>query len=365
MIKKIPVGILGATGTVGQKFVELLTDHPWFEIVAVAASERLTTRKYGESVNWLMPTPLAKKVADLPLIACEPNLPCFLVFSSLPTSIAQETEKKFAAAGYCVISNASAHRLAADVPLLIPEVNPEHLKLLSNQQFGKGALITNPNCSVIGMVLALKPLLDKWGIEEVKVVTLQALSGAGYPGIASLDSLDNVIPFIEGEENKIETEPLKIMGSYQKGKDQKGNDQKSKIIPYSMRLSAQCLRVAVTEGHLACLSVKFTQKPSLEEIIQAWQQFKGEPQQLQLPSAPQQPLIYLANETYPQPKLHRLLEKGMAVTIGRLQACPVLDCKFVILSHNTIRGAAGGAILNAELLLKKGYFDATIKDLKN
>lgn len=345
-MKKIPVGILGATGMVGQKFVELLSSHPWFEIVALAASDRSAGKRYIEAIKWSMPKPLPLHTADMPVMNCEPNLPCKIVFSGLDSSVAGKIEENFAKAGYHVISNSSNHRMDPHVPLLVPEINSEHLKLIQHQQFGRGAIITNPNCSVIGITMALKPLLDNWGIEAVNVVTLQALSGAGYPGVASMDILDNVIPFISGEEAKIEKEPLKIMGAY----DEKG------ITPYPMSLSAQCTRVSVTDGHLACISIKLKKKTSAHEIISSWREFKGEPQHLNLPMAPKQPLIYLDDEKHPQPKLHRSLENGMAVSIGRLRECSLFDWKFIILSHNTIRGAAGGAILNAELMVKQGYF---------
>lgn len=344
-MEKISVGILGATGMVGQKFVELLSSHPWFEIVALAASDRSIGKRYGEAMKWLMPTALPHKIADMPVVACRPDLPCNVVFSGLDSSVAGEIEEHFAKAGYKVISNSSNHRTDPDVPLLVPEINSEHLELIQHQQFGQGAIITNPNCSVIGITLALKPLLDKWGIEAVNVVTLQALSGAGYPGVPSMDILDNVIPYISGEEAKVETEPLKIMGTY----------HEKEIVPYPMQLSAQCTRVSVADGHLACVSVKLKKKAKAIEVIAAWREFEGEPQRLKLPMAPKHPVIYLEDERHPQPKLHRTLEGGMAVSVGRLRECPLFDWKFIILSHNTIRGAAGSAILNAELMAKKGY----------
>lgn len=339
-MKKISVGILGATGMVGQKFIELLISHPWFEIVALAASERSVGKSYEDATKWAMNTPLPKQIATLPVVPCVPNLPCKVVFSGLDSSVAGEIEETFAHAGYKVISNARNHRMNPTVPLLIPEVNSEHLELIAHQKFGQGAIVTNPNCSVIGIAMALKPLM-KWGIECANIVTLQALSGAGLPGVPSLEILDNVIPYIEGEESKVELEPLKILGSCHQ--------------PYSMRLSAQCTRVSVTDGHLACLSIKMKEKVSAAEIISTWKEFQSAPQTLNLPSAPKNPILYLENEKHPQPKLHRNLEKGMAVTIGRLRECPLMDWKFVILSHNTVRGAAGCAILNAELMAKYGY----------
>lgn len=344
-VKKIAVGILGATGMVGQKFVELLSSHPWFEIVALAASDRSIGKPYREAMKWSMPSALPEKIANMTVAACQPDLPCHVVFSGLDSSVAGEIEESFAKKGYKVISNSSNHRMDPNVPLMVPEINSDHLKLIYHQQFGKGAIITNPNCSVVGITMALKPLLDKWGIEAVNVVTLQALSGAGYPGVPSMDILDNVIPYISGEEAKVEKEPLKIMGIFQ-GKE---------IVPYPMNISAQCTRVSVADGHLACVSVKLKNKATAEEIIAAWQDFEGEPQRLELPMAPKRPIMYLEDERHPQPKLHRNLEGGMTVSIGRLRKCPLLDWKFVILSHNTIRGAAGCAILNAELMAKKGY----------
>lgn len=346
-MNKIKVGILGATGTVGQKFVELLANHPWFEISALAASDRSAGKRYGESIRWASANPLSQKIKDMVIAPCEPNLPCRIVFSGLDSSVAGQIEESFAKAGYMVISNSKNHRMSPSVPLLIPEVNSDHLQLIRGQAYGKGAIITNPNCSVIGIALALKPLLQKWDIESAHVVTLQAISGAGYPGVPSMDILDNVIPHIDGEEDKVETEPLKILGTYNQGH----------ISPSPIKLSAQCTRVAVADGHLACISVKMKQKVHADEIREAWRSFQGEPQKLDLPSAPKFPIHYLEGEKHPQPKLHRHLEGGMAVSVGRLRECPLYDWKFVVLSHNTVRGAAGCAILNAELLLKSGYME--------
>lgn len=343
--KKIKVSILGATGTVGQKFVQLLAEHPWFEIVALAASDRSVGKPYKKAVHWSMPTALPTHISEMMVVACNPNLACDVVFSGLDAAVAGDIESSFAKEGYTVISNASNHRMQPYVPLLIPEINPAHLALIKQQPYGKGAIVTNPNCSVIGISMALKPLIDKWGLEAVHAVTLQALSGAGYPGVPSMDILDNVIPFIGGEEAKVEKEPLKILGEL----------QAQGIASYTMRLSAQCTRVAVADGHMACLSIKLKSQVEHQEIIEAWQTFRGEPQHLTLPTAPKQPLIYLEDDKYPQPKLHRHLEGGMAVSIGRLRRCPLFDWKFVILSHNTIRGAAGCAVLNAELMAQKGY----------
>lgn len=346
-MKKIPVGILGATGMVGQKFIELLAIHPWFEIVALAASDRSINKQYKHAMKWSMSSTLPKNIGEMEVVPCEPNLPCKVVFSGLDSSVAGEVEEAFAKAGYTVISNSRNHRMDPAVPLLIPEINADHLALIGQQTYGKGAIITNPNCSVIGLAMALKPLEDHWGVEAAHVVTLQALSGAGYPGVPSIDILDNVIPFISGEEDKVETEPLKIMGTL----------QKNKVTPHAIKLSAQCTRVAVSDGHMACVSVKLKKKAKAADIIEAWNTFKGEPQKLHLPTAPFKPVAYLEDEKHPQPKLHRNAENGMGVTVGRLRACPLYDWKFVVLSHNTIRGAAGCAILIAELMYKLGYFD--------
>lgn len=343
MREKIPVTILGATGCVGQKFIQLLQDHPWFRIATLCASERSVGKSYGEAVNWLMPTPLPDSIAVLPVERCEPSSSSKMAFSGLDSSVAGEIETAFARAGYTVFSNARNHRMDPDVPLMIPEVNPEHFALIKQQKFNSGCIITNPNCSVIGLVLALKPLWDNFGIESVHVTTLQAISGAGHPGVPSLDIIDNIIPHIHGEEEKVEQEPLKILGNYTNGI----------ITPAVLKISAQCNRVPVTDGHSACISLKLRKAASPQQMIESWRQFQGEPQQLKLHSAPVYPLKYLEHSYYPQPKLHRHSEKGMQVSIGQLRQCPIMDYKFMILSHNTVRGAAGTAILNAELFICK------------
>jgi len=342
---KIPVSILGATGSVGQKFIELLAGHPWFEIAAVAASERSSGRRYQEAANWFMRSTLPTRVATMPIRACRPDLPGKVVFSGLDSSVAGEIETEFARAGYIVISNSKNHRMDPDVPLLVPEVNSDHLDVVMQQKYGGGMIVTNPNCAAIGLVIALKPLIDRFGLEAVFVVTMQAVSGAGYPGVASLDILDNVIPYVGGEEPKVESEPLKIFGAY----------TGQAIQPSAFKLSAHCNRVAVLDGHLECVSVKLAKQATPEAIKDAWKSFSGEPQALDLPMAPTRPIHYFEEDKFPQPRLHRSLDKGMAVSIGRLRPCPIFDYKFVLLSHNTVRGAAGGAILNAELMVKKGY----------
>ena len=343
-MKKIPVGILGATGMVGQKFVELLEDHPWFEIAALGASSRSQGKKYKDAMRWMMEFPLPEKIANMAVDACVPTLSCRIVFSGLDSDVAGEIEENFAKSGYIVISNSKNHRMDLDVPLLIPEVNSEHLQLVKSQNYAKGMIVTNPNCSVIGFTMALKPLVDMFGVETAHVVTMQAVSGAGYPGVPSFDIMDNVIPFISGEEEKVETEPLKILGML----------SSDRILPYDMTISAHCNRVAVMNGHMACISVKLKKEVTADEIICAWNSFS---RNLDLPTAPDAPLKYFSDERYPQPKLHRNLDNGMVVAIGRLRECPLLDWKFVLLSHNTVRGAAGCAVLNAELMVKKGYVD--------
>lgn len=348
MSEKIKVGILGATGSVGQKFVELLSNHPWFEINELAASERSAGKKYKEATNWIMQSPLKNEYAEMIIKDCEPNLESKIVFSALDANVAGEIEQAFANAGYVVISNARNHRFSTDVPLVIPEVNSNHLELIKEQKFANGgAIITNPNCSTIGLVLALKPISDKFGLDAVNVVTLQAISGGGYPGLPSMDMLDNAIPFIGGEEGKMESEPLKILGELD------GN----KIKNAEIKLSAQCNRVAVIDGHLECVQVNLKNKTTKEEIIKALVEFKSEAQELDLPFAPKQPIHYFEEDRFPQPKIHRNLEKGMAVSVGRLREDTLFDFKFVVLSHNTVRGAAGGTILIAELLKAKGYLD--------
>jgi len=342
----IKVGILGATGSVGQRFVQLLSDHPWFEIVEVAASSRSADKKYKQAAKWVMPTPLPDKVANMTVKECKPNLDCNLVFSGLDSSVAGGIETDFAEAGYTVISNARNHRYDEDVPLMIPEINPEHMQLIEEQDY-KGTIVTNPNCSTIGMVLALAPIVDEFGIEAAQVVTLQAVSGAGYPGVSSMDAIDNVVPYISGEEEKMVKEPHKILGEYKDGKIEKAD----------LKVSPQCNRVAVIDGHLESISIKLEQKASKQEIIDTWTNYSSMPQEMDLPMAPKKPVHYFEESHLPQPKLQRNIDKGMAISTGRLQDCAVLDYKFIALSHNTIRGAAGASILNAEYMIKKGILE--------
>ena len=344
---KIPVGVLGATGSVGQKFIELLSNHPWFEVAEVAASERSAGKLYKDAVNWILSSSIPSRIANLTVKDCLPDLDSKIVFSGLDSSVAGGIESDFAKKGFIVVSNSKNHRMDKDVPLLVPEINPTHLELIKTQNYKGGCIVTNPNCSTIGLVLALKPLYDNFGLDTVNVVTMQALSGAGYPGVSSLDIIDNVIPFISGEEGKLESEPLKILGYL----------NTHEIINTDLKISAQCNRVAVADGHLECVQVKLKNKASEEDIIEAWKNFSGEPQKLNLPTAPLKPIYYFSEDKYPQPKIHRNLDKSMAVSVGRLRKDSLLDYKFIVLSHNTVRGAAGGAILCAELMIAKGYIE--------
>lgn len=345
MNQKIPVAILGATGSVGQKFVELLCEHPWFEIESLTASANSAGKKYGTLVPLKIPGSEYRKIAEMKVVETVPDLPCRLVFSALDAKVAGEIEKDFAGAGYIVVSNARNHRFDPDVPLLIPEVNHEHLQITANQSWSGGMIVTNPNCSTTGLALALKPLYDSFGIDAVHVVTMQAISGAGYPGLSAMDISENVIPHIGGEEEKMETEPLKILGKF----------ADNQIIPADFKISASCNRVAVIDGHLENVSVRLNKSATSEELIRVWENYTSLPQELNLPSAPGQPIHYFYEPDLPQPRLLRNLENGMVVSIGRLRKCSILDYKFTLLVHNTIRGAAGGAILNAELMAAKNF----------
>jgi aspartate-semialdehyde dehydrogenase len=348
MTRKLRVGILGATGMVGQRFIQLLENHPQFDITALAASDRSQGKTYQEACTWRLPGEMPAFVKKMKVAAPEPPLDCELVFSSLPGDIARASEGAFAGAGFPVISNSSAFRMDEDVPLLIPEVNHEHIGLLDTQRakrgYEGGYLVTNPNCSTIMLALALAPLHHKFGVTSVVATTMQALSGAGYPGVPSLAISDNVLPFIDGEEEKIEQETLKILGKL----------SGSGIEAAPMAVSAQCHRVAVSDGHLAAVRVKLAQPTSVEDLKMAFTSFTGLPQELGLHSAPAYPIIVREEVDRPQPRFDRDAGNGMSVTIGRVQPDNVLDYRFVALSHNTIRGAAGAAILNAELLVAMG-----------
>ena len=349
------VGILGATGMVGQRFIQLLSNHPWFEIAWLAASDRSAGKTYGEACRWKLDIPLPAKVAAMTL---QPNVPETaagevpipkIIFAALDAEIARELEPRFAAAGCAVISNSSAFRMSEDVPLVVPEVNADHLALIEKQSWRResgGYLVTNPNCSAIGLVLALKPLEEQFGIESLFVSTMQAVSGAGYPGVASLDILGNVVPFIKNEEEKLQEEVGKLLGRL----------RGSRIERLDAKVSAHCNRVAVEDGHTECVSIKFKKKATREQILTAWSEFLPLAGQ-HLPTAPDQPVEYDASVDRPQPRLDRMRGNGMAATVGRLRECALLDWKFVVLSHNTIRGAAGAAVLNAEVLARMGKLD--------
>jgi aspartate-semialdehyde dehydrogenase len=350
-MKPIRVGILGATGTVGQRFIQLLMTNPWFEVTALAASDRSAGLPYHRACIWRVSADCPPQIRDLVVQPCEPPLDCSLVFSALPADTAQEIELKFATTGYAVLSNASSHRMDQDVPLLIPEVNPDHTKIITNQRHNRGwdtgFIVTDPNCSTAGLVVALKPLQDAFGIRKVIVTTMQALSGAGYPGVPSLDSLDNVVPYIKGEEEKLALEPRKILGRMV---EQAGAIELAQLV-----ISAACNRVSARDGHLEAVSVELERKASVEEVLLAWRSFKSEPYRLGCPSAVDPVIVIREEPDRPQTVLDRDAGRGMAVSVGRVRPCAVLDLKFVVLSHNTVRGAAGGAILNAELLAAQGW----------
>lgn len=349
--KKIKVGVLGATGAVGQRFVQLLAKHPWFEMAALTASDRSAGKTYAEACRWLLRGGMPASAEAMRLLPTEAGaIPSdvTLLFSALPGEMAAEVEEQMAAAGFAVCSNASAHRMDPDVPLLIPDVNPDHTALIRVQKAQRGwpgFIVTNPNCTATHLVCALKPLHDAFGLTAVHVVSMQALSGAGYPGVASLDILDNVVPYISGEEEKVETEPRKLLGRF----DGTG------IALADFMVSAQANRVPVRNGHLEAVSVKFRQPATLAEVAAALREYRGEPQRLGLPSAPDPAILLHTAPDRPQPRLDRLAGNGMATSVGRLRPDPLLDYKFILLGHNTIRGAAGGAILNAELLHAQGY----------
>ena len=348
MSNKIPVGILGATGIVGQRFIQMLEHHPWFEVAWLAASDRSEGKPYAEAARWRLKTTIPSHVAKMVVSPATPQGAPKVIFAALDSGIAAELEPRFAEAGCAVISNSSALRMVKDVPLVIPEVNPDHIQLIECQAWKRkngGFVVTNPNCSAIGLVLALKPLQQHFGLETVMAVTMQAVSGAGYPGVASLDILGNVIPFISNEEEKMEEETRKLLGKL----------NGAGVISAPFRMSAQCNRVAVEDGHTESVSVKLGTKATPEQILEAWTSFRSVPQQKKLPSAPEIPIRYVNSKDRPQPRFDVDFGHGMTTTVGRLRPCGVLDWKFTVLSHNTIRGAAGAALLNAELLKTEGY----------
>ena len=344
-----PIGILGATGMVGQRFIQLLENHPWFEVAWIAASDRNSGKTYGEAAKWRLDTPLPERIARMTVAPADPAGAPKIIFASIDATYAREMEPRFAAAGCAVVSNSSAFRMAPNVPLVLPEVNADHLHLIEEQSWRResgGYIVTNSNCTAMGPVLALKPIDDRFGVEQIFATSMQAVSGAGYPGVASMDILDNVIPYIGNEEEKMEEETLKLLGKLE------GHT----VRPLAARMSASCNRVSVIDGHTVSLSIKLRKPATHDEILAAWAEFRPLAGQ-GLPTAPEQPVQWAPQDDRPQPRLDRNRGNGMAVTVGRLRPCPVLDWKFTVLSHNTIRGAAGAAILNAELLASLGKFE--------
>ncbi len=349
MGEKLDVAVLGATGSVGQRYIELLENHPNFRLAEVVGSERSAGKRYGDAADWRLSAAPTKEAAGMELKHPEEPVQSPVVFCSLPGGIARETELKLASEGHYVFSNARDNRMDDDVPLMIPEVNWEHATAIKVQQqnrgFSKGFVVTNPNCSTIHLVLALKPIWDAFGIEQCMVTTMQAVSGAGYPGVPSLDMIDNVVPYIGGEEEKMESESRKLLGSFN------GNG-----FEYAdLLMSAQCNRVPVRHGHLETVNLKLGTKASAGEVMEVLRSFRGRPQALNLPSAPEAPVIVRDQADRPQPALDRDAANGMASVVGRVRDCPIFGIKFVVLGHNTIRGAAGASILNAEMLLADGY----------
>jgi aspartate-semialdehyde dehydrogenase len=346
MKKRIPVVVLAATGSVGQRFVQLLDGHPWFEVIGLTGSDRSIGKPYGEACHWILPEPMPSWAAGMTVLPTEPGAaPARIAFSALPADLARDLEPQFARAGLAVCSNASAFRNEPDVPILLPEVNAEHAAIVGHQRKVRGwsgCIVTNPNCTSTGLTVALKALQDAFGLKRALVVSMQALSGAGYPGVASLDILDNVIPNINGEEQKVEWEPRKMLGAV----------TADAFVPAEVVISAHTNRVAVSDGHMVCASVELGRAAGVEEAAEALRRYRGPEASRDLPSAPQ-PVILLREEwDRPQPRLDRATGKGMTSVVGRLRADPIFHLKFVVLSHNTVRGAAGGSIYNAELLVK-------------
>jgi aspartate-semialdehyde dehydrogenase len=344
---RIPVGVLGATGNVGQRFIQLLECHPWFRVAELVASERSAGKSYAEATDWRLSANMPDSVRDLPVLDYDADLQSPLVFSGLPGEVAGEIEQRLAARGHAVLSNTSTHRMEPDVPLLIPEVNPGHVAAIETQRANrgwKGYIVTNANCSTIHMTLALKPLQDAFGLDAVLVTTMQAVSGAGYPGVPSLDMIDNVVPYIGGEEDKVETEAQKMLGGW---------SAEGGFAAAEFAASAQCNRVPVRDGHMECLSVRLKERATPEQVVAAFEEFRGEPQELGLPSAPPAPVVVRREPNRPQPILDRE-DASMASVVGRVRECPVMGIKFVVLGHNTVRGAAGASVLNAEYFKVKG-----------
>jgi aspartate-semialdehyde dehydrogenase len=349
--KKWRAGVLGATGLVGQRLVKLLSTHPWFELTEVAASERSSGKRYAEAVRWHLDGPIPEAARNLVVKSLDPSLDCDFVFSALDSSIAGGAEEDFARAGYPVVSNSKNHRMDPDVPLLIPEVNAAHLDAIPTQQknrgYNTGFIVTNPNCSTAGLVLVLKPLAAAFGLEKVFAVTLQAVSGAGYPGVASMDIHANVIPFISGEEEKMEAEPQKLLGKW----------DGARFIDAGLGLSAHCNRVPVLEGHLECVSISLKKIACLKEVREALRNFEVNAELASLPSAVRHPVHLIDGDDRPQPRRDVHAGNGMAAVVGRVRECPLFDIKLTLLSHNLVRGAAGAALLNAELLAARGFLN--------
>ena len=354
--KKWRAGVLGATGIVGQRLVTLLADHPWFELTEVAASERSSGKTYADAARWHQDTPIPAAARNLIVKGLEPTLDCDFVFSALDSSVAGLAEEDFARAGYPVVSNSRNHRMDPDVPLLIPEVNAAHLDAIPAQQrlrgYDTGFIVTNPNCSTAGLVLVLKPLADAFGLEKIFVVTLQAISGAGYPGVASMDIQGNVVPFISGEEEKMEIEPQKLLGKW----------DGVRFVDAGLGMSAHCNRVSVLDGHLECVSLSLKKIASLAEVREALRNFEVSAELASLPSAVRNPVVVLDEENRPQPRRDVNAGNGMAAVVGRVRECSLLDIKLTLLSHNLVRGAAGAALLNAELLAARGFFKSRVAE---
>jgi len=352
--RKWRAGVLGATGMVGQRLVKLLADHPWFELTGVAASERSSGKTYAEATHWRLESPIPEAARKLVVKELDPNLDCDFVFSALDSSVAGKAEGDFARAGYPVVSNSKNHRMDPDVPLLIPEVNASHVDAIRVQQrncgYDTGFIVTNPNCSTAGLVLVLKPLADAFGLEKIFVVTLQAVSGAGYPGVPSLDILGNVVPFISGEEEKMESEPQKLLGKW----------EGSRFIEAGLGISAHCNRVPVIDGHLECASLRLKKTATLDEVREALRTFEVSPELASLPTGLKHPIVVEDGDDRPQPRKDANAGHGMAAVVGRIRECPLLDVKLTLLSHNLVRGAAGAALLNAELLAARGFLKSRV-----
>lgn len=342
------VAVLGATGLVGQRFVQALMGHPFFEITALTASERSAGKPYSKATRWYLDEAMPEEVAGITVQETDPKgVDAEIVFSALPSEVAKGVEPRFAEAGFVVASNASAYRMEPDIPLVIPEVNPEHLGLMEVQREKRGwegCIVTNPNCTTIMAVLSLKPIFDGWGIERLFLTSMQGLSGAGYAGVPAMAITDNLIPYIKNEERKVESEGLKILGRL----------DGEKVVPAPFQISASCNRVAVLDGHTESIFVETARECTVEDVKKAMREFRSLPQELGLPTAPKQPIHVREEEDRPQPRLDRMADKGMAVTVGRVRQDPILDIKYTVTGHNTIRGAAGASVLNAELMVKTG-----------